>query len=191
MSMAHKRKKDPEAVRQQLLEVAADLCVEKGAAGLTLDAVASAAGVSKGGLLHHFPSKADLMVGLMDDLLARLEAAIREAMQVDPEPHGRFTRAYVAVTLSPAGVAEEARWKAMTIPLLAEPALRARWSQWIARQAELHVGTDSSLDCELVRFALDGVWLASVLESHPMGNERASELRQRLFDLSRNRTAAS
>lgn len=185
MSTAHKRKKDPQAVRQLLLEVAADLCVEKGAAGLTLDAAAAAAGVSKGGLLHHFPSKADLLFGLLDDMIARMDAAIAEAMRADPEPHGRFTRAYVAVTFGTEAMAEDARWKAMTMPLLAEPALRARWRDWIALQAELHVGTDSSLDCELVRFTLDGLWLASVLESHPMDPAQAERMKQRLFDLSR------
>ena len=98
--------------------------------------------------------------------------------------HGRFTRAYVAVTFGTEAMAEDARWKAMTMPLLAEPALRARWRDWIALQAELHVGTDSSLDCELVRFALDGLWLASVLESHPMDPAQAERMKQRLFDLS-------
>lgn len=185
MSTAHKRKKDPQAVRQQLLEVAADLCVEKGAAGLTLDAVAAAAGVSKGGLLHHFPSKADLLFGLLDDLIARMDAAIAAAMRVDPEPHGRFTRAYVGVTFGTGAMAEEARWKAMTIPLLAEPDLRARWRDWIALQAERHAGTDTSLDCTLARFALDGLWLASVLESHPMDAAQAERMKERLFDLSR------
>ncbi len=185
MSTAHKRKKDPQAVRQQLLEVAADLCVEKGAVGLTLDAVAAAAGVSKGGLLHHFPSKAELLFGLLDDLIARMDAAIDAAMRADPEPHGRFTRAYVAVTFGTDAQAEEARWKAMTMPLLTEPALRARWREWVALQAELNVGTDSSLDCVLARFALDGLWLASVLESHPMDPEQALAMKQRLFDLSR------
>lgn len=49
MSKAHHRKKHPEAVRQQLLDVAAKLSLEKGPASVTLDAVSQAAGVSKGG----------------------------------------------------------------------------------------------------------------------------------------------
>src|SRR5262245_6961481 len=97
MSEAHHRKKQPEAVRQILLDVAARLGVDKGAASVTLDAVSREAGVSKGGLLHHFPSKSDLLDGLLDDLVDRLEAAIREEMLADPEPHGRFTRAYLKV----------------------------------------------------------------------------------------------
>ncbi|HRN83289.1 MAG TPA: helix-turn-helix domain-containing protein, partial [Hyphomicrobium sp.] len=57
MTNAHKRRKQPDIVRHQLLDVAARLCLKNGLHGLTLDAVAKEAGVSKGGLLHHFPSK--------------------------------------------------------------------------------------------------------------------------------------
>lgn len=184
MSIAHQRKKQPEAVRQQLLEAAASLCLEKGAGSLTLDAVAAAAGVSKGGLLHHFPNKAALLDGLLDDLMERLDAAIREAMRSDPEPHGRYTRAYLQACFVPGGMAEEGRWKAMTMALLGEPNLRRRWRRWVEEQSVLHAGTDASIDCELVRFAVDGLWLASVLESHAMPAERARMLARRLTELS-------
>lgn len=185
MSTSHKRKKDPEAVRQLLLQVAAGLCLEKGAAGMSLDAVAAAAGVSKGGLLHHFPSKAELMSGLLEDLIARMDSAIHEAMVVDPEPRGRFTRAYVRVCFVPGGMADEGHWKAMAMALLTEPQLRQRWREWVERKAEMHAGTDATLDCEIVHFAVDGLWLSALLESHPMEREREHALVQRLLALSR------
>lgn len=186
MKTAHHRKKQPEAVRQLLLGVAAGLCIEKGAAGVTLDAVAAAAGVSKGGLLHHFPSKAALLDGLLDDLMGRLDAAIRQAMIDDPEPRGRFTRAYLRVCFVLGGMAEEERWKAMTMALLGEPHLRQRWRRWVEDQSLLHAGTDSSIDCELVRFAADGLWLASLLESHPLDPGRELDLMHRLVELTRS-----
>ena len=43
--------------RDRILEAAERVVAEVGAARLTLDVVAQAAGVSKGGLLYHFPSK--------------------------------------------------------------------------------------------------------------------------------------
>ncbi|MBD9373296.1 TetR/AcrR family transcriptional regulator [Rhizobium sp. ARZ01] len=186
MSKAHHRKKQPEAVRHLLLEVAAGLCLEKGTAGITLDAVAVAAGVSKGGLLHHFPSKAALLDGLLDDLMDRLDAAIHQAVIDDPEPRGRYTRAYLKVCFVTGGMAEEGRWKAMTIALLGEPQLRARWRRWVEERSELYAGTDSSVECELVRFAVDGLWLASVLESQSIGPEREQALMRRLDQLTRS-----
>ena len=68
MSTAHHRKKQPLFVRQQLLEVAARLASEKGMTAVTLDAVSGASGISKGGLLHHFPSKNMLLEALFDKI---------------------------------------------------------------------------------------------------------------------------
>lgn len=49
----------------RLLDAAERLVVSRGAANLTLDAVAHEAGVSKGGLLYHFPSKTALLAGMV------------------------------------------------------------------------------------------------------------------------------
>ena len=51
--------------RDAILDAAEDLIVERGAAGASLDKVAARAGVSKGGLLHHFPSKNALAQALI------------------------------------------------------------------------------------------------------------------------------
>jgi len=54
--------------RDRLLDAFEELLIEHGERAATLDGVAAAAGVSKGGLLYHFGSKA----ALIDGLLARL-----------------------------------------------------------------------------------------------------------------------
>lgn len=63
--------------RDRILAAAEALAQETGPASLSLEAVAARAGVSKGGLLYHFPSKAKLMEGLVEHYLARFEAALR------------------------------------------------------------------------------------------------------------------
>lgn len=52
--------------REAILRAAARLFADRGYNGTSLDAVAQAAGLTKQGLLHHFPSKADLL----DEVLA-------------------------------------------------------------------------------------------------------------------------
>lgn len=52
-----------------------------GIAALSLNAVAREAGVSKGGLLHHFPNKQALIYALFARLLAIMEEAIAALMQ--------------------------------------------------------------------------------------------------------------
>ncbi len=51
------------------------MLARSGTSSVTLEAVAAEAGVSKGGLLYHFPSKAALYLGLL--------AAVRDSVTVD------------------------------------------------------------------------------------------------------------
>ena len=53
------------SLQDTLLDAAETVVARQGFANLTLDAVAAEAGISKGGLLHHFPSKDRLVEGLV------------------------------------------------------------------------------------------------------------------------------
>ncbi|MBX3568654.1 MAG: TetR family transcriptional regulator [Rhizobiaceae bacterium] len=77
--MATSRRADAAAsggARERILEAADLLAHEAGPGHLALDAVAARAGVSKGGLLYHFPSKTHLLTALVDRHIARFEAEI-------------------------------------------------------------------------------------------------------------------
>ncbi|OHV81319.1 TetR/AcrR family transcriptional regulator [Ensifer sp. LCM 4579] len=184
MISAHQRKKQPERVRQQLLEVAARLSLEQGIAAVTLDRVSQAAGVSKGGLLHHFPNKLALLDGLFDELVARFDRAIEAAMADDDVERGRFTRAYLAVCFALDVEAEGQDWQVLAIALLAEPQLKARWRDWVARRSAEFAKTDGSPNCLIARFAADGVWLADLIQSHEPDTAMRAELVERLKALS-------
>lgn len=60
-----------------------DLLIKEGERAATLDAVAAAAGVSKGGLLYHFKSREALTAGLIQKLRALAEIDLN-AMAADP-----------------------------------------------------------------------------------------------------------
>jgi AcrR family transcriptional regulator len=67
--------------REKILAAAADVARESGPGNLSLDAVAHRAGVSKGGLLYNFPTKAKLMQALVQDYVTSYEAALDEAVK--------------------------------------------------------------------------------------------------------------
>ncbi|NMH98968.1 TetR family transcriptional regulator [Pseudonocardia acidicola] len=71
------------SARDRVLDAYETLLIEHGPAAATLDAVAAAAEVSKGGLLYHFASKDALATGLLDRLRER-SAADAEAMRAAP-----------------------------------------------------------------------------------------------------------
>jgi AcrR family transcriptional regulator len=88
--MASTKEPSPDQ-RVRLFEAAIKVALERGYAHVTLDAVARQAGLSKGGLLYHFRSKAELIKGLLthydDGWLARNHAAqtnVRKSGCTDP-----------------------------------------------------------------------------------------------------------
>jgi AcrR family transcriptional regulator len=64
--------------REKILSAAADLARDIGPGNLSLDAVANRAGVSKGGLLYHFPSKSKLLEALVEQHLHEIDDALNE-----------------------------------------------------------------------------------------------------------------
>jgi AcrR family transcriptional regulator len=70
--------------RDRLLDAAERVVVESGATHLTLDAVAKSAGVSKGGLLYHFPSKEALLEGMLARHFENVEAEVAKRLASRP-----------------------------------------------------------------------------------------------------------
>ncbi|MGW6422067.1 TetR/AcrR family transcriptional regulator [Nocardia sp. NPDC055053] len=70
--------------RRAILEATAALLAEHGAAGVTMDRVAAAAGVAKGTIFHRFGSRA----GLLYELVAEGAAEMMAAVQSGPPPLG-------------------------------------------------------------------------------------------------------
>ncbi|ASC07017.1 TetR/AcrR family transcriptional regulator [Acetobacter pasteurianus] len=95
---SHKtRTNNPESVKSNLLDAAAEILIHESAQKLTLNLVAKKAGVSKGGLLHHFPSKEKLLDGLFHRELNLFRDEILAAMEKDPVETGRAARAYIGL----------------------------------------------------------------------------------------------
>ncbi|PYI67317.1 TetR family transcriptional regulator [Arthrobacter livingstonensis] len=77
------------SARERVLQAYEDLLINDGPRAATLDAVAAAAGVSKGGLLYHFKSKEALTAGLVDKMreMAELDFAL---MAKDPDGCAKY-----------------------------------------------------------------------------------------------------
>ena len=69
--------------RDRILAAAVDVARVTGPGSLSLDAVASRAGVSKGGLLYNFPTKAKLLQALVQDYLDEFDAALETTAKAD------------------------------------------------------------------------------------------------------------
>jgi AcrR family transcriptional regulator len=114
--------KNPEVFREKILNAAATVLEERGAQ-FTLEHVAASAGVSKGGLLHHFPTKDALLRGLITALTDEFAKLIQQELEREPEiTPGRWTRAYIRATFTPSED-EEVMVGALTQIVAAHPEL--------------------------------------------------------------------
>jgi AcrR family transcriptional regulator len=84
------------SAKERILSAAAEVAREAGAGNMSLEAVASRAGVSKGGLLYNFPTKAALMRALVEAFLAKFEGELDAATE-NPECEGLLA-AYIRLS---------------------------------------------------------------------------------------------
>jgi AcrR family transcriptional regulator len=106
------------------VETGVELLITRGYTGTNTVAVQKEAGVSRGALLHHFPTRADLLTAIIRRLLEMHETAAREALessQPDADPVTRAITALNTVIRRPAYVAQMDLWTAArTDPDLAQ-----------------------------------------------------------------------
>ena len=73
-----------EETRTRLLEAAVRLFAQQGYDASGVAEICAAAGVSKGAFYHHFESKQALFLALLEEWLARLDAAFSRSARTHP-----------------------------------------------------------------------------------------------------------
>lgn len=159
-SPAYSKKKEPEKVRQALIDAAAALVVERGLANVTVSAVAAGAGVTKGALFHHFADRDALVAAMIDSLLRQLDQQLDDLMSVDREPYGRFTRAYLNAALA-ADDANRQIWVALIGAFIGSSDHARIWYDWVDQRVAAYPG-ESDGKLQIVRLAADGAWFAII-----------------------------
>ncbi len=172
------RQRQPEMTRSALLDAAVEVMAEKGATGLTLDAVVERLSVSKGALLHHFPNKRALLEGVVDHLGQAFVDQVNAAAAKHPEPYLRSARAYLTAVLD-----EPVTERDVSIGLAALSAcatdrdLMARWAGWVEKtkldDPQDAAGADDAL---LLRLVADGLWFSDVVGAHGITQEQRRAL---------------
>lgn len=183
MENSYRRKKQPELVREQILTSAVEVAAERGADILSLGEVARRAGVTKGGLLHHFPSKHILIEAMYDNIMSRFENKLNELVAKDPRPEGRFTRAYVRVMAVINDHNINGRIVgAASLAMGCNAELCDKWNRWLKGKLK-ECGEDiHSARGRMIRFAADGLWLESCF-ARPVEKKARAEVVKQLLEM--------
>ncbi|WP_454195775.1 TetR family transcriptional regulator [Nocardia sp. Marseille-Q1738] len=75
---------EDKTTRARILEVAMDLFSAHGYHRTTVRAIAEQLGITKAGVLYHYPSKHDILAGLTEPLLVAMERTVADASDPDP-----------------------------------------------------------------------------------------------------------
>ncbi|WP_407319690.1 TetR family transcriptional regulator [Isoptericola halotolerans] len=113
---------------RRLVEIAADLFAERGYAAVALDDVATAGGVTRGAVYHHYGSKAGLFRAVASHLQDEVATALVAAADDADGPSGRLragSHAFLDAVTSP---------RTVRILLVDAPAVIG-WQEWRALDA--------------------------------------------------------
>ena len=161
--------------RRRLVDAAVAVVRTQGVQGLTLQSVATEAGLSKGGLLYHFSSKEELVTALLHDAMEHVDNDLQKLVNGDQK--GAFARAYVEYVRAPHAYWEESATSVFAAAAL-EPArlkqVQELFEEWQTRLIE-HDELDPRLAL-LVRIACDGLWLIDLFGLAPPSTEQRGEV---------------
>lgn len=161
-----------------IIDAAEDVVVEGGARYLTLDAVAAKAGVSKGGLLYHFPSKEMLLQAMIDRYI---EEDRKKRSAFSAGSSYEVIRAYILSTL-------DDRAKKLSIALLAavahNPHFLAPYQREYASMIEEFCQEGLCFEkAAVAMLAADGLKLIEILSGDPFNTEDRNRIIEEIISL--------
>jgi AcrR family transcriptional regulator len=167
-----------------ILDAAEEVALREGFGKLSLQAVAREVGLSKGGLLHHFPSKDALIDALVRRVVDGWVADTEEAIAATGAGPGRLPRACIGMCLSSTGAFTETIRRSSVVLLAAllhdrrhvEPLREAH------RALAARVGRDGLRPGvgEAVQLAIDGFWFNRIFELTEWSGPRLAAVRRAL-----------
>lgn len=147
--------------RDRILDALQEILVQEGGSSVTLDAVAAGAGVSKGGLLYHFPSKEAMFTGLVQRLVQQAENEFAEARAVE----GGVVRAFLATSV-PQSSEAAVYWSIIAAlrsnELVSEEASRLVGHVFAEWSALLKEEIGDPVLAETIRLVGDGLYLSAL-----------------------------
>lgn len=144
--------------REKLLGTAEKIVAQHGVAGLTMDSLARAANISKGGVQYCFGNKEGLIKAMIMRWSDHFDAEVAQAAggKSDALSH---VRAHIKITRE-ANVQDESRFAAMLAGLIPNSDQLAETRTWYAKQLQgLDFSTEQGRNARLAFIANEGAFL--------------------------------
>lgn len=143
--------------RDALLDLAEGIVRRQGAGALTIDALAKAAGITKGGVQYSFTSKAALIDAICERWMQSYETLFSRLLPEAPTPE-QTIRAHVGATFLDDGPAQTKAASLMTGMLQSPEFLEATRQWYLTRTAGLDPATPEGRSARLAFLATEGAF---------------------------------
>jgi AcrR family transcriptional regulator len=164
-----------------IIDAAEAVVIEAGASHMTLDAVAAKAGVSKGGLLHHFPNKVALLVAMVERQIKMHQDARKKILKNIPKGPCRELKSFIiaAQNRNPLHNRLGASMSAAIShdPRLNEPIRKVVCDNYTKFTAS-NIGFEKAA---IVALAVDGMRLQEMLSISPFNEEQRAKILDELL----------
>ena len=179
-------KKTPIETREKLVQAAAQLVISKGITRVTLEQVAFEAGVSKGGLLHHFPTKQALLNGLIEQVGQVFKVRLEKFMGLEASDQpGRLARAYIRASFE--YEADELQLTNAIAKVVSEfPELLLELQEEFVRlDQEMQADGLPAARAIVIRLACDGLWFSELIGVSSLQESLRSQMLEELLAMTR------
>ena len=173
--------------RTAIVEAAHRVAERQGGVDFSFETTATEAGLTKAGVLYHFPSREDLVLAVVEHVARTWEQAMVEALEVplDQATPAQRIRAYVDVA---AGEDVSRADVAIYADALCRPEHLGPWNEVFSRWFDLEGCTaDERARLSCARFAADGLWMAKATAASVPSDEEHAALVGLLQTLSEDR----
>lgn len=164
--------------KDKIIRSVYSLVTGQGISRMTMDSVAEEAGMSKGGLFYHFPTKEVLIESMLNQIFNQFDEQLEEEFESEEVAGGR-TRSYLKTTFLKHDQDENEFVLALLAALVNYPELlttaREYYHKW---QSQLENDQTDPVDSTIVRLATDGLWFSELFGLAPIDEE----LREQVFD---------
>lgn len=177
-------KEEAMKTRDAVLKAAAQIIVRLGIGAFTIEAVAQEAGVTKGGVLHHFHSKEALIDGLINQVSSIFNERLEAELAAEPEGNsGRWLRAYIRTIFS-VQYEDINLIPALSAAVAADHQTieRLRQSMEFSQLAAIQDGVDPTL-ATIIRLAVDGFVFTSAFNLNVLNGETKQNVSDELLRL--------
>jgi AcrR family transcriptional regulator len=166
-----------------IVDAAETVVIETGSSHMTLDAVAAKAGISKGGLLHHFPTKDALLEAMLARRVRIRDESRKRIYEELPDGPTRAVKGHMLSVLFRDQSTDRIGASLLAVlahnPKLIEPGRESI--------RKLYAGFASSgmkfERAAIIALAADGLWLQEMLSISPFNEEQRKKIIDELFRL--------